>query len=140
MRLSVQTPWGLFRPLFLPEGVGPASGILQKCVMDIFSDFDPWTIAIFDNLLILAHSYEDAYEKLQIILQRCSETNVILKFSKSWIGFSSATFFGKKGTFELSEDRKASIMSIPMPTISKQCSDSKGQPYFFRGLCLFIQN
>ena len=26
--LSVSTPWGLFRPKFLPEGVGPASGIL----------------------------------------------------------------------------------------------------------------
>ena len=27
--LSVSTPWGLLRPKFLPEGVGPASGILQ---------------------------------------------------------------------------------------------------------------
>jgi len=30
--LSVQTPWGLVRPRFLPEGVGPASGILQRIV------------------------------------------------------------------------------------------------------------
>jgi RNase H-like domain found in reverse transcriptase len=135
MRLSVQTPWGLVRPLFLPEGVGPASGILQKCVMDIFSDFDSWTIAIFDNLLILAHSYTDAYEKLTIILKRCSERNVVLKFSKSWIGFSSATFFGyyvKKGTFELSEDRKASIVSIPMPTNLKAMQRFLGAALFFQ--------
>ena len=33
-RLSIQTPWGLVRPIFVPEGIGPASGILQKCVMD----------------------------------------------------------------------------------------------------------
>ena len=65
-RLSIQTPWGLVRPIFVPEGVGPASGILQKCVMDISSDFESWTIAIFDNLLILAHSYTDAYDKFKI--------------------------------------------------------------------------
>ena len=35
--------------------------------MDIFLDFNAWTIAISDNLLILAHSFQDAYEKLTII-------------------------------------------------------------------------
>jgi hypothetical protein len=34
--LSVQTPWGLVRPKFLPEGVGPASGLLQNIVREIF--------------------------------------------------------------------------------------------------------
>ena len=33
--LSVSTPWGLFRPKFLPEGVGPASGILQSIVRSV---------------------------------------------------------------------------------------------------------
>lgn len=37
--LSVQTPWGLVRPKFLPEGVGPASGLLQHIVRTIFEDF-----------------------------------------------------------------------------------------------------
>ncbi len=27
--LAVQAPWGLFRPLFLPEGVNPASMVLM---------------------------------------------------------------------------------------------------------------
>ena len=115
-RLSIQTPWGLVRPIFVPEGVGPASGILQKCVMDIFSDFESWTIAIFDNLLILAHSYTDAYDKFKIIIQRCNERHVVLKFSKSWLGFDTVTFFGylvRKGTFEMSEDRKQAISTIP---------------------------
>ena len=93
-KLSIQTPWGLVRPIFVPEGVVPASGILQKCVMDIFSDFESGTIAIFNNLLILAHSYTDAYDKFKIILQRCNERHVVLKFSKSWLGFDKVTFFG----------------------------------------------
>jgi hypothetical protein len=52
--LSVSTPWGLYRPKFLPEGVGPASGILQAIVRKIFAAFDDWIIVIFDNFLILA--------------------------------------------------------------------------------------
>ena len=51
--LSVSTPWGLFRPKFLPEGVGPASGILQAIARSVFADFEEWTIVIFDNFLIL---------------------------------------------------------------------------------------
>jgi hypothetical protein len=39
-RLSVQTPWGQFRPKFLPEGVGPGSAVLQEYVRKIFSEFD----------------------------------------------------------------------------------------------------
>ena len=35
-RLSIVTPWGQVRPLFLPEGVGPASFILQKHLSSIF--------------------------------------------------------------------------------------------------------
>ena len=38
--LSVQTPWGLVKPKFLPEGVGPASGVLQHLVREIFKDFE----------------------------------------------------------------------------------------------------
>ena len=55
--LSVQTPWGLVWPKFLPEGVGPASGVLQRTVMDIFSDYKEFMITIFDNLLVLCHDY-----------------------------------------------------------------------------------
>ena len=114
-KLNIQTPWGLVRPIFVPKGVGPASGILQKCVMDIFSDYGSWTIAIFDNLLILAHSYEDTHNKFKIMIQRCNERHVVLKFSKSWLGLDKVTFFGylvRKRTFEMSEDRKQAILNI----------------------------
>ena len=134
-KLSIQTPWGLVRPIFVPEGVGPASGILQKCVMDIFSDFDSWTIAIFDNLLILANSYADAYNKLKIILQRCYDRHVVLKFSKSWLGFDTVTFFGylvRSGTYEMSHDRKLAISNITMPTNLKMMQRFLGAALFFQ--------
>jgi len=54
--LSVVTPWGLKRPLFLPEGVSPGSGQLQRVVMEIFSDYSDLMITLFDNVLILSHT------------------------------------------------------------------------------------
>ena len=133
--LSVQTPWGLFRPKFMPEGVGPASGILQKAARELFADYDEWTISIFDNLLILAHDFQDAYAKLELILDRCIERNVFLKFSKSWLGFDKANFFGyvcKHGCYELSEERKTSVTSIPFPNTLKRMQQFLGAALFFR--------
>lgn len=133
--LSVQTPWGLFRPKFMPEGVGPASGILQNAARELFADFSDWTISIFDNLLVLAHDYEDAYRKLELILDRCIERNVFLKFSKSWLGFDKAKFFGyivRHRRYELDQERKDSITSIPFPTTLKKMQQFLGAAIFFR--------
>ena len=60
----------------------------------VFADFSDWLICIFDNILLLAHNHADAYVKLERVLDRCIERNVFLKFSKSWLGFDHANFFG----------------------------------------------
>ena len=54
--LSIITPWGLFRPNFLPEGVAPASLQLQAPINELFAGFD-YVIAIFDNILIIANDF-----------------------------------------------------------------------------------
>ena len=102
--LSIQTIWGLFRPIFLPEGCPNNSGLLQQYVTTIFSDFLTWMIVIYDNFLVCAHNPKDLYEKCKLVLERCAEYRVTLKMAKSWVGFKKVTFFG----FEL-EDSKVSI-------------------------------
>ena len=132
--LSVTTPWGLFRPKFLPEGVGPASGILQSIVRRVFSDFNDWTIVIFDNFLILANDYTDACSKLHLVLIRCQEHRLVLKMKKSWIGTNVVTFFGyevRPGSWELSQSRKASIAAMIFPTTQKQMQSFLGAANFF---------
>lgn len=139
-RLSIQTPWGQYEPLFMPEGIGPASGVLQKDISEIFRDFSEWCIAIFDNLLVLANDYADARVKCEKILDRCLERNVFLKFSKTWLGFDHANFFGyvvRFGCYELSQDRKDAIKAIPFPTTMKKMQSFLGAALFFKS---FVPN
>jgi hypothetical protein len=121
-RLSIQTTWGQVRPLFMPEGIGPASGVLQRTVSSIFSDFSEWLIYIFDNLLICAYDYDDLYNKIDVFLDRCIERNVFLKFGKTYLGFDYANFFGyvvRHESYELSQERKDEIMQMPFPNSTK---------------------
>lgn len=132
--LSVSTPWGLYRPLFLPEGVGPASGILQSIVRRVFIDYEDWIIVIFDNFLILASDYADAAKKLDLALRRCREHGLVLKMKKSWIGSTNVTFFGydvHPGTWSLSQSRKDAISALVFPTTQKQMQSFLGAANFF---------
>ena len=95
--LSVATPWGLKRPKYLPEGVAPASGLLQRAVMQIFDEFDDFCICIFDNILLLCNGIDDGIEKFRKVISKCSKHKVVLKFAKSWIGFQECKFFGEVG-------------------------------------------
>ena len=134
--LSVQTPWGMVQPKFLPEGVGPASGLLQSIVREIFDfeDFQDWTIVIFDNFLVLADNYEDAVNKLERVIDRCAEYGVILKMKKSFIGASKVTFFGYEvthGEWKLSQARKDAIDAMPFPKSKKEMQSFLGAALFF---------
>jgi hypothetical protein len=133
--LSIITPWGLFRPKFLPEGVAPASFQLQALIDELFSGFD-YVIAIFDNILILAHTFDELYVRLEAVLLRCKEYNIFLKFSKSFIGYSSAKFFGyevSRGQYKLTNERLAEIDKIPFPTTIKSMQS-------FLGVTVFCQS
>jgi len=132
--LSVTTPWGLKRPVFLPEGVAPASGILQRMVMELFEDFSDWMVRLFDNVLVLCNSPEDGIDKLKKVIRRCIDRGVVLKFAKSWIGFQQVKFFGYKvtpGKYELDEDRKATIRGAEMPKTRKSMQRFLGMAVFF---------
>ena len=133
--LSIVTPFGQYRPLFMPEGIAPATGILQQHVTRIFNDFSEWSIILFDNFLILAYDYEDAYIKLDKFLDKCIEYNIYLKFSKSYIGYNEVNFFGyicNNNTYRLSIKRIESINQIPFPSSKRQMQCFLGSALFFK--------
>ena len=102
--------------------------------MSLFADFEDWTIAIFDNILVLCNDYADGMEKLSKVIDRCYERGVVLKFSKSWIGFRQVKFFGyivTPGKSELDAERKQTVMDTTMPTGLKGMQRFLGVAVFF---------
>ena len=103
----------------MPEGVAPASGILMAVMSEVFEDYMEWMIVIWDNMLICAIDYDDAFKKLQLVIERCRERNITLKLSKSWFGFDHAEFFGyycQQGSYRLTKERSQEVSSIPFPS------------------------
>lgn len=138
--LSVQTPWGQVAPKFMPEGVSPATFVLQEAVTKIFAGFEEWSITLFDNILILAHDYADAYQKLETVLDRCREYNLYLKFSKTWLGFKKVHFFGYDcvhNSYSISPERKRTLNEYKPPTSKKQMQSFLGAALYLKS---FVPN
>jgi hypothetical protein len=133
-KLSLQTPWGQYEPMFMPEGISPGNATLQETIRDLFADFSDWAIMIFDNLLILGNDPQDLYEKIEKIIKRCSERNVKLKMAKSWLGFEEVNFFGyvcRHKSYQVSPDKKTALAEIPMPDTTKKARSLLGKGVFF---------
>jgi hypothetical protein len=136
--LSIQTPYGQFEPIFMPEGVSPASLILMAIMGEVFADYYEWMIVIFDNILVLAHDYNDAFAKLVKVITRCKERNIVLKLSKSRFGVKTVEFFGyvcSGGSYTLSQQRIAEVAAIPFPSgpnKTKKMQQFLGASMYFR--------
>ena len=133
--LTVSTPFGMFRPKFMPEGVAPASAILQQVMDSIFFEWRDWCIVIFDNLLVCGHDYLDLYNKFEKVLHKCTEKNIKLKLSKSNIGVTRVKFFGyliEDHKYYLDDERKQALLDIPFPKTVKQMQSFLGTAIYFQ--------
>ncbi len=118
--LTITTPWGNYRPKFLPEGVTPASCTLQKAMRVIFSDLEQegWLVVVFDNMVIGCNSIDEGLVRFEQFLTRCTQRNIFLKFTKTWVGFKKIHFFGYDVTgdgWSIDNKRKAALDAIPFP-------------------------
>ena len=134
--LSLQTPTEQIAPLFLPEGVGPASHVFQKVMTFIFRDFIAagWCFVLIDNVALGANTLDEAEHRLLTFLQRCRDSGVVLKFEKSFYCQQVVTFFGFEithGSVRMSAARKAALLSLPMPTSLTSMKSFLGCANFF---------
>jgi len=118
LKLAVSTPFGLYAPRFVPEGVSVGSALLMQYVYIIFADFEDWLVAVHDNLLIAATDGEDLLQKTDRVLKRCREYNIQLNIAKSKFGVTSILFFGyrlEKGKYGIESSRINDVRDIPFP-------------------------
>ena len=135
--LAVNAPDGMFCPNFLPEGIGPAIGMFQAVMNEIFFDFiqEGWAFVIVDNIVLGSMSASDSELKLLRVLQRCREAGLTLKFEKSWYHVKTVKFFGYEvgdGTICMDKKRVESVLTIPMPTSLTKMKSFLGCANFFQ--------
>ena len=71
---------------------------------EAFIEYEDWMIVLYDNILVLANNFEEAYDKLVLVIKKASEYNIILKMAKTWLGYRTVKFFGYEithGSYEL---------------------------------------
>ena len=66
----------------------------MEIVSNIFEEYKDWILLINDNMLILAHTSEELFEKIKLIIRLCFKHNLLLKMEKSMLGIHKVKFFG----------------------------------------------
>ena len=108
--LSLLTINGPLKPKFMPEGIKPASSILQNQMNRMFKDISEYVIVIFDNIVIGANDMDELTTRFRTFIQRCTEFNLHLKITKSYFGVTQLDFFGYEVTSEgyrLSDEKRS---------------------------------
>ena len=134
--LAVHAPNGQYRPVFMPEGLGPATSIYQRVMRAIFKDFlaEKWFFVIIDNISFGADTLEELADRMIRVLERCKEANLTLKFEKSWHCQNTVKFFGYEighGYTKMDESRISSVLEIPMPSNITEMRHFLGVSGFF---------
>ena len=119
----------------MPEGIGPASFILQEFMERIFTECSEWMIVLYDNILALAYDHDDAFRKMKIVIDICNKNNLFLKFKKSRLGYEEVNFFGyvcSRDSYQLSGDRFNALAAAPIPRSLKAMQSFLGAALFFK--------
>ena len=132
-RLAMNTPIGIYKPRFCPEGVKVGSALMMGVVYAIFSKFGEWLIPIHDNLLIAAHDPEDLFDKVRMVYKECAEVGVQLNILKCQFGVEKLAFFGyivEPGLYYVDKERLEDIRNIPFPKSKKAVQKYLGMAVF----------
>ena len=134
--LAVHAPNGQYRPLFMPEGLGPATSIYQRVMRSIFKDFiaEKWFFVIIDNISFGGDTFEELASRMVRVLERCKEANLTLKFEKSYHCQDTVKFFGFEighHTTKMDVGRIKALLDIPYPSNISEMRHFLGVATFF---------
>ena len=76
-------------------GPTSSSGIFHNEVRKVFAGLKGLT-SLHDNLLVHGKDYHEHYQNLKAMLDRCAETGIVLKPSKSTFGLTRIKWFGRE--------------------------------------------
>ncbi|KAL0553406.1 hypothetical protein IC582_007301 [Cucumis melo] len=120
----------------MPFGLCNAPGTFQRCMMSIFFDFIEKCLEVFmDDLTVYGDSFDACLSSIELILNRCIETNLVLNYEKCHFMVSHGIILGhlvsSKG-IEVDKAKIDVIQKLPYPTCLKDVRFFLGSVGFYR--------
>jgi hypothetical protein len=139
--MTIITTLGPLRPRFMMEGVSPASNVLQNIVAELFNSVRNESICAFDNILTGGKTLDELFDRLTKILQICCDHNIKLNFSKTFLGHTTAKFFGyevSKDGYCIDDVRKSALSKILFPDYGKNKKENTKLMRSFLGFSVYF--
>nr|GEV54949.1 hypothetical protein [Tanacetum cinerariifolium] len=128
-------------PTRMPFGLCNAPGTFQRCMMEIFHDMIEKNMEVFmDDFLVFRDSFSSCLSHLDIMLQRCEDTNLVLNWEKCNFMVKEGIVLGhkiSKNGLEVDRAKVDVIAKLSHPTIVKGVRSFLGHAGFYRR---FIQD
>ncbi|XP_071928189.1 uncharacterized protein [Coffea arabica] len=129
-------PYGTFAFRRMPFGLCNAPATFQRCMMAIFSDYIEKIMEIFmDDFSVYGSSFDHCFHNLELILQRCEETNLVLNWEKCHFMVKEGIVLGHKISskgIEVDKTKIEVIEKLPPPSNVKGIRSFLGHADFYR--------
>ena len=120
----------------MPFRLCDAPATFQRCMLVILAYMVEKSIEVFmDDFSIFGHSFECCLKNLKIVLQRCVETNLVLKWEKCHFMVREGIVLGHKISawgIEVDRAKIDVIEKLPPPSNVKGIRSFLGHAWFYR--------
>nr|GEV61000.1 reverse transcriptase domain-containing protein [Tanacetum cinerariifolium] len=129
-------PYETFAYRHMPFGLCNVPGTFQRCMMAIFHDMIKKTMEVFmDDLSVFRNSFQSYFSHLEMMLERCEDTNLCLNWEKSHFMVKEGIVLGQKISKEgikVDKDKVDVITKLPHPATVKGIRSFLGHAGFYR--------
>ena len=92
-KLTITTPIGNFKYLFLPMGLATSSNYFQKLMNEVLSGL-PQVFEYLDNIIIMSSSLEDHQRLLNLVFKQLEEHGLVVNTKKCVLAVNYLSFLG----------------------------------------------
>nr|XP_033512688.1 uncharacterized protein LOC117277381 [Nicotiana tomentosiformis] len=129
-------PSGIFAYRRMPFGLCNAPVTFQRCMMSIFFNLNRKCLEVFmDDFTLIGDDFEDLLKNLELVLERCEATHLVLNEEKCHFMVKERIVLGNKVTAHGIRVDRAKVDVIPRlspPTSVKSIMSFLGHVVFYR--------